>query len=161
MLLIKEQPLSSLQADQVFIVLHGRGGEDGTMQGALQLLGLPYTGSGVLGSALAMDKIRCKWLFQAQGLPTAPFLVARPDDCDYAAMLDQPAKQHSHFSKLTHNGAPLVALSCTMSSCIAANCLTKLPILPAPWVSTTSPAWSTSAKLAAKSAGCATYIGSS
>ncbi|CAM5193678.1 hypothetical protein ALON55S_07516 [Alishewanella longhuensis] len=36
-----------------------------------------------------MDKIRCKWLFQAQGLPTAPFLVARPDDCDYAAMLDQ------------------------------------------------------------------------
>ncbi|GHG72272.1 D-alanine--D-alanine ligase [Alishewanella longhuensis] len=85
----KEQPLSSLQADQVFIVLHGRGGEDGTMQGALQLLGLPYTGSGVLGSALAMDKIRCKWLFQAQGLPTAPFLVARPDDTDYAAMLAQ------------------------------------------------------------------------
>lgn len=83
----KVQPLSSLQADQVFIVLHGRGGEDGTMQGALQLLGLPYTGSGVLGSALAMDKIRCKWLFQAQGLPTAPFLVARPGDTDYAAML--------------------------------------------------------------------------
>lgn len=85
----KEQPLSRLQADRVFIVLHGRGGEDGTMQGALQLLGLPYTGSGVLGSALAMDKIRCKWLFQAQGLPTAPFLVARPDDTDYAAMLAQ------------------------------------------------------------------------
>lgn len=85
----QEQPLSSLQADKVFIVLHGRGGEDGTMQGALQLLGLPYTGSGVLGSALAMDKIRCKWLFQAQGLPTAPFLVARPEHCDYAAMLAQ------------------------------------------------------------------------
>lgn len=85
----KAQPLSSLQADQVFIVLHGRGGEDGTMQGALQLLGLPYTGSGVLGSALAMDKIRCKWLFQAQGLPTSPFLVARPGDTDYAAMLTQ------------------------------------------------------------------------
>lgn len=83
----KVQALSSLQADQVFIVLHGRGGEDGTMQGALQLLGLPYTGSGVLGSALAMDKIRCKWLFLAQGLPTAPFLVARPGDTDYAAML--------------------------------------------------------------------------
>ncbi len=85
----KEQPLSSLQADQVFIVLHGRGGEDGTMQGALQQLGLPYTGSGVLGSALAMDKIRCKWLFQAQGLPTAPFLVVRPGDTDYATMLQQ------------------------------------------------------------------------
>ncbi|GGW55301.1 D-alanine--D-alanine ligase [Alishewanella tabrizica] len=85
----KEQALSSLQADHAFIVLHGRGGEDGTMQGALQLLGLPYTGSGVLGSALAMDKIRCKWLFQAQGLPTAPFLVARPEDTHYAAMLAQ------------------------------------------------------------------------
>lgn len=85
----KMQPLSSLQADRVFIVLHGRGGEDGTMQGALTLLGLPYTGSGVLGSALAMDKIRCKWLFQAQGLPTAPFLVAKPNDTDYAAMLAQ------------------------------------------------------------------------
>ncbi|EJI86890.1 MAG: D-alanine--D-alanine ligase [Alishewanella aestuarii] len=85
----KEQPLASLSADKVFIVLHGRGGEDGTMQGALQQLGLPYTGSGVLGSALAMDKIRCKWLFQAQGLPTAPFLVVRPGDTDYAAMLQQ------------------------------------------------------------------------
>jgi len=85
----KEHALSSLQADRAFIVLHGRGGEDGTMQGALQLLGLPYTGSGVLGSALAMDKIRCKWLFQAQGLPTAPFLVARPEDTQYATMLAQ------------------------------------------------------------------------
>lgn len=75
----KDQPLSALTSagfDRVFIVLHGRGGEDGTMQGALQLMGLPYTGSRVLGSALAMDKIRCKWLFQAQGLPTAKFLVA-------------------------------------------------------------------------------------
>lgn len=63
----KDQPLSALTSagfDRVFIVLHGRGGEDGTMQGALQLMGLPYTGSRVLGSALAMDKIRCKWLFQ-------------------------------------------------------------------------------------------------
>lgn len=85
----QEQALSTLQADSVFIVLHGRGGEDGTMQGALQLLGLPYTGSGVLGSALAMDKIRCKWLFQAQGLPTAPFLVVRPDDNDFDSMLTQ------------------------------------------------------------------------
>ncbi len=83
----KVESLSSLTADRVFIVLHGRGGEDGSMQGALQVLGLPYTGSGVLGSALAMDKIRCKWLFQAQGLPTAPFLVARPTDIDYASML--------------------------------------------------------------------------
>lgn len=85
----KEQPLSQLVADQVFIVLHGRGGEDGSMQGALQQLGLPYTGSGVLGSALAMDKIRCKWLFQAQGLPTAPFAVVKPGSTDFAAILAQ------------------------------------------------------------------------
>ena len=89
----KDQPLSALEAqafDRVFIVLHGRGGEDGTMQGALQLHDMPYTGSGVLGSALAMDKIRCKFLFSAHGLPTAPFRVAQKgDDIDYAAMLAQ------------------------------------------------------------------------
>jgi D-alanine-D-alanine ligase len=72
----------------VFIVLHGRGGEDGTMQGALQLAGLPYTGSGVLGSALAMDKIRCKFLFSAHGLPTAPFVVAvKGEAIDHSAVI--------------------------------------------------------------------------
>lgn len=91
----KDQPLSALTAagfDRVFIVLHGRGGEDGTMQGALQLMGLPYTGSRVLGSALAMDKIRCKWLFQAQGLPTARFLVAQAGkQLNYQDILQQLA----------------------------------------------------------------------
>jgi D-alanine-D-alanine ligase len=53
-----------------FIALHGRGGEDGTIQGALEMLGVPYTGSGVLGSALAMDKARAKQVWQARGLPT-------------------------------------------------------------------------------------------
>jgi D-alanine-D-alanine ligase len=53
-----------------FIALHGRGGEDGTVQGALEVLGVPYTGSGVLGSALAMDKVRAKLIWQASGLPT-------------------------------------------------------------------------------------------
>ncbi|MDP2714764.1 D-alanine--D-alanine ligase [Rheinheimera sp.] len=79
--------LGNMGAQRVFIVLHGRGGEDGTMQGALQQLGLPYTGSGVLGSALAMDKIRCKWLFQAQQLPTAPFAVVHSNDTDFAGLL--------------------------------------------------------------------------
>lgn len=91
----KDQPLSALTSagfDRVFIVLHGRGGEDGTMQGALQLMGLPYTGSRVLGSALAMDKIRCKWLFQAQGLPTARFLVAEAGkQLNYQDILQQLA----------------------------------------------------------------------
>ncbi|HHM04577.1 MAG TPA: D-alanine--D-alanine ligase [Gammaproteobacteria bacterium] len=61
--------------DRAFIVLHGRGGEDGTVQGALETLGLPYTGSGVLGSALAMDKLRCKQIWLAGGLPTPPWRV--------------------------------------------------------------------------------------
>jgi D-alanine-D-alanine ligase len=64
----------------VFIMLHGRGGEDGTLQGALDLLGLPYTGSGVLGSALAMDKVRTKQLWQAVGVPTAEFRDVRRAD---------------------------------------------------------------------------------
>lgn len=79
--------LADSGAQRVFIVLHGRGGEDGSMQGALQQLQLPYTGSGVLGSALAMDKIRCKWLFQAQQLPTAPFAVVHSNDTDFAGLL--------------------------------------------------------------------------
>ena len=55
-----------------FIALHGRGGEDGTIQGALEVLGIPYTGSGVLGSALAMDKLRTKQVWAACGIPTPP-----------------------------------------------------------------------------------------
>ena len=56
-----------------FIALHGRGGEDGTVQGALEVLRIPYTGSGVLGSALAMDKVRAKLVWQAGGLPTPAY----------------------------------------------------------------------------------------
>ncbi|MCC5795027.1 MAG: D-alanine--D-alanine ligase [Chromatiales bacterium] len=71
--------------DRAFIVLHGRGGEDGTVQGLLECLGLPYTGSGVLGSAIGMDKLRCKQLFLGAGLPTAEFRVLRgPADFDAA-----------------------------------------------------------------------------
>ncbi|OGA11581.1 MAG: D-alanine--D-alanine ligase [Betaproteobacteria bacterium RIFCSPHIGHO2_12_FULL_69_13] len=61
--------------ERAFIVLHGRFGEDGTIQGILDWLGIPYTGSGVLGSALAMDKVRAKLLWQASGLPTPPYEV--------------------------------------------------------------------------------------
>ncbi|WP_372761292.1 D-alanine--D-alanine ligase [Pseudoalteromonas sp.] len=67
--------LNALEVDRVFIALHGRGGEDGTVQGALEFMNLPYTGSNVLGSALAMDKIRCKHLFKSAGLSTAPYAV--------------------------------------------------------------------------------------
>jgi D-alanine-D-alanine ligase len=72
--------------DRVFIMLHGRGGEDGVIQGALETLGLPYTGSGVLGSALSMDKLRTKRLWQSHGLPTPPF-AALSGDIDLAAQV--------------------------------------------------------------------------
>ncbi|WP_024599292.1 D-alanine--D-alanine ligase [Pseudoalteromonas sp. TAE56] len=67
--------LKELNVERVFIALHGRGGEDGTVQGALEFMNLPYTGSNVLGSALAMDKVRCKHLFKSAGLSTAPYAV--------------------------------------------------------------------------------------
>ena len=69
------QTLPNHKLDRVFIALHGPGGEDGTLQGALEYLGLPYTGSGVLASALAMDKLRCKQMWQGIGLATADFAV--------------------------------------------------------------------------------------
>ena len=59
--------------DRAFVVLHGRGGEDGVIQGAMDLIGLPYTGSGVLASALGMDKLRTKQLWMGAGLPTPAF----------------------------------------------------------------------------------------
>ncbi|MEW6691419.1 MAG: D-alanine--D-alanine ligase [Pseudomonadota bacterium] len=61
--------------ERAFIVMHGRGGEDGVIQGALELLGLPYTGSKVLASALGMDKLRTKQLWLGAGLPTPAFRV--------------------------------------------------------------------------------------
>ena len=61
--------------DRAFIILHGRGGEDGTIQGALETLRLPYTGSGVPGSALTMDKHRSKLVWRACGVPTPDFVV--------------------------------------------------------------------------------------
>jgi len=66
--------------DRVFNVLHGRGGEDGVIQGALEILGLPYTGSGVMGSSIGMDKYRTKLLFQSLGLPTPGFALIRTED---------------------------------------------------------------------------------
>jgi D-alanine-D-alanine ligase len=64
---------------RAFIVLHGRGGEDGTLQGALETLGLPYTGSGVLGCALSMDKHRTKLVWQACGVPTPAWRLVRSE----------------------------------------------------------------------------------
>jgi len=76
------QPIAELAAagfDRVFIALHGRYGEDGTMQGLLEQLGVPYTGSGVLASAMAMDKQATKRLWMTHGLPTPRFAMLHAD----------------------------------------------------------------------------------
>ena len=76
----RDLPLTELGAQRfarVWIALHGPGGEDGTLQGALDYLGVPYTGSGVMGSAIGMDKLRTKRLAQSCGVPTADFVVLR------------------------------------------------------------------------------------
>lgn len=79
---VQRTVLQQLQAgafDRAFVVLHGRGGEDGVIQGALEVLGLPYTGTGVLGSALGMDKYRCKLLWRGLGLPTPEFALVEDE----------------------------------------------------------------------------------
>lgn len=79
--------LSAERIDRAFIVLHGRGGEDGSMQGLLECLDIPYTGSGVLASALAMDKLRTKQVWQSLGLPTPRHAaLASIEACQAAAV---------------------------------------------------------------------------
>jgi D-alanine-D-alanine ligase len=73
------EDLIEARFERAFIALHGRFGEDGTVQGVLEWLGIPYTGSGVLASALAMDKVRTKRLWLAEKLPTAPYEVLGRD----------------------------------------------------------------------------------
>jgi len=74
--------------DRVFIALHGRGGEDGCLQGALEYLNIPYTGSNVLGSSLSMDKVRSKQIFKACNLPTAPFTVVDKNDFENLSLAE-------------------------------------------------------------------------
>jgi D-alanine-D-alanine ligase len=86
------QALRDEKFDRVFIALHGRFGEDGTVQGALELMGIPYTGSGVMASAIAMDKWRTKMIWQAAGLPVPEYeaLTAPSDWNALADHLDLP-----------------------------------------------------------------------
>ncbi|WP_018151930.1 D-alanine--D-alanine ligase [Leeia oryzae] len=86
-----EKPLSALKDegfDRVFLILHGPFGEDGTVQGALEVMGLPYTGCGVLASAVGMDKLRTKLLWRALDLPIPDFVVL-DDEADFAAVEKQ------------------------------------------------------------------------
>jgi len=86
-----ERPLTELLGERfarVWIALHGPGGEDGTLQGALEYLGVPYTGSGVMGSAIGMDKLRTKRLALAAGVPTADFVTLQGPE-DFAPTLER------------------------------------------------------------------------
>ncbi len=96
------QELKAEGVDRVFIALHGRGGEDGTVQGALELLKIPYTGSGVMASSIAMDKIMTKRIWRFEGLPTPDWrMVSSAEDCAHALtalgapMIVKPAREGS------------------------------------------------------------------
>ena len=111
-----ERPLQELQAegvDRVFIALHGRGGEDGTVQGALELLKIPYTGSGVMASSIAMDKIMTKRIWRFEGLPTPDWrMVSSAEECAQALavlgapMIVKPSREGSSIglTKVTDPG---------------------------------------------------------
>jgi D-alanine-D-alanine ligase len=98
--------------DRAFIILHGRGGEDGSMQGLLECLGIPYTGSGILASALAMDKLRTKQVWQSLGIPTPRHAVlASESDCLQAStelgfpLIVKPAHEGSSIGMAKVNSA--------------------------------------------------------
>ena len=110
-----EQPLDALKGyDRAFIALHGRHGEDGTIQGALEVMRIPYTGSGVLASALAMDKFRTKLMWQAAGLPVPEYALLAADS-DFADVEEElglplfvkPAREGSSIgvTKVKERGA--------------------------------------------------------
>lgn len=108
-----ERDLHILKEDgfhRAFIALHGRGGEDGTVQGALELMGLPYTGSGVMASALAMDKWRTKMVWQAAGLPTPRYAILEADT-DWDAVVAELALPI--FVKPVHEGSSMGATKVT------------------------------------------------
>jgi D-alanine-D-alanine ligase len=92
-----DQLVREAHIDVAFLALHGRGGEDGCIQGLLELLDIPYTGSSVLASALAMDKLKSKELFRLHNVPTAPYYVAKKES------LDDLAEVHGSF------GFPVIA----------------------------------------------------
>ncbi len=88
-----QRDLSELKRDgfaRCFIALHGRFGEDGTVQGALELLGIPYTGSGVMASSIAMDKVMTKRVWLAEGLPTPNYRLLRRGDYDRKKVVGIP-----------------------------------------------------------------------
>lgn len=88
-----QRDLSELKRDdfvRCFIALHGRFGEDGTVQGALELLGIPYTGSGVMASSIAMDKVMTKRVWRTENLPTPSYRLLRRGEYEHKKILEIP-----------------------------------------------------------------------
>lgn len=113
----------AIHPDIVFLGLHGKGGEDGCIQGFLELAGIPYTGPGVASSAICMNKIFTKRVLSEAGLPTAPFFVMRREKCrdlDFAA---------SHFMEKV--GLPMVVKSPCQGSSIGVTIVHEASALPA------------------------------
>ncbi|MFP3036500.1 MAG: D-alanine--D-alanine ligase [Arsenophonus sp. ER-BJ3-MAG3] len=104
---------------KVFIALHGRGGEDGTVQGILESLELPYTGSGILASSLSMDKLRSKKLWASIGLPVAPYIVLEKQKL--TMMSDKIL-----FDSVYHLGLPLIIKPILEGSSIGVSKITTL-----------------------------------
>jgi D-alanine-D-alanine ligase len=133
-----EHALASLldeRFDRVWIALHGPGGEDGTLQGALEYLGVPYTGSGVMGSAIGMDKLRTKRLADAIGVATADYVVLRgPHDFEIAVerlglpMIVKPASQGSSV------GMTKVARAADLPAAYEAARAFETQIFAEPWI---------------------------
>ncbi len=122
--------------ERVWIALHGPGGEDGTLQGALEYLGVPYTGSGVMGSAIGMDKLRTKRLALAAGVPTADFVILRGPE-DFAPTLERlklplivkPATQGSSV------GMTKVEHAADLAAAYAAAAQFETLVFAEPWLS--------------------------
>ena len=89
---------------RAFIALHGRGGEDGVIQGMLETVGMPYTGSGVLGSALGMDKLRTKQVWQSVGIPTPDFTVFT---CSAEVLAAKDNLRYPVIIKPSHEGSSI------------------------------------------------------
>lgn len=115
-----EQPLDALKGyDRAFIALHGRYGEDGTIQGALDLMGIPFTGPGVMASAVGMDKFRTKLIWQAAGLPVPEYAMLGAD---------------SHFDEVEEQlGLPLFVKPVREGSSIGVSMVTTEGGLRAAW----------------------------
>ena len=122
----RQRPVTELKLsgfDKVFIALHGRGGEDGTVQGLLEIMQLPYTGSGVMASAISMDKMRTKLLWQGAGLPVARGVALRR--ADFSVPL-KPSQQAS----IAALGLPLIVKPNREGSSVGMSKVDRIDALP-------------------------------